>query len=97
MSEILEDVVVTRQFMDPKEWGFYALCFMQVCAHSEIPPEQVEARANALNPTGIRDAWKIVWGKGQSELDSPDMAPAPCRGESETGAPTGRIHYLLGC
>lgn len=87
-----EDVVVTKPFMSP-EWGIYALCYMQVCAHSEVPPEQVERRANELNPVGTSGQWRIAseYPNGQVMKDN----PVPC--VDADGTKTGRLHYLLSC
>lgn len=87
-AEIEEaDVVVTHPIMDPADWGIYAICHMQVCAHSECPPELIEQRANELNPNGLRHAWKIttVSPSGTS------LAPEPC------AKFPGRLHHILVC
>jgi len=78
------DVVVTRAVMG-QEWGIYALCYMQVCACGETPPEVIEERANALNPSGV-GRWSIEWG-----TDEPHKLPVPCADDP------ARIHYLLKC
>lgn len=89
-----DDVIVTKAIMDPVEWGLIAMCVMQVCAYCEVPPEQVEARANALNPPGTDGVWKIMWGTSTDPgdpLDGPNMAPVKCENDS------ARMHYLLSC
>ena len=93
-TERAEDVVMTRAIMPPKEWGLYSLCIMQVCAHSGVPPEQVERRANELNPTGLQSGsrWRIVWGTDENDpANNANKAPIRCVEQP------GRIHYLLSC
>lgn len=77
-SEIQEDVVVTS----------IRVLYLQVCAHSEIPPEQVEKRANELEPTGLQSSWTIVRDGGVEN-------PVPCRGVNDEL--TGRAHWVLSC
>ena len=80
------DVIVTRAFME-SNWGIYALAFMQVCAHCEVPPEIVERRANELNPSGVSHAWKIT-SVGPHDAD---ISPKQCESDP------ARIHYMLSC
>ena len=84
---ITEDVVVTRAFMDVAGWGLYALCYMQVCAHGECPPELIEQRANELNPPGSSSPWRLNT-KGP---DDQDLAPVPCVNDPV------RLHHMLSC
>lgn len=71
-QEILEDVV---------EIGPWSLLGKQVCAHSEVPPHQIERRANELEPTGIRSRWTL----------DPKRKPKKCADHPE------RLHYVLTC
>lgn len=82
------DVIVTRPFMNPAEFGIYAFAYMQVCAYCEVPPETVEQRANALNPPGESYSWRIEWGKDEEHRD---LSPLQCRDDP------ARIHYMLSC
>jgi hypothetical protein len=93
VTAITEDVVVTKFFMNPAEWGLYALCVMQVCAYGETPPERIEQRANELNPPGSSAPWQIIWGNGDEGdvLNGPNKAPIPCQDDP------ARLHYLLSC
>lgn len=85
------DVTVTRSFMGP-EWGIYALCYMQVCAHSEVSPEIVERRANEENPSGTSGHWAIAkTGPGEEPMEN----PVQCK--DADGTPTGRVHWMLSC
>jgi hypothetical protein len=53
VGEIADDVIVTKAMI--------GLTGMQVCAFGRVPPEIVEDRVNALNPTGISSRWRILW------------------------------------
>jgi hypothetical protein len=87
MSEIITDDVVVTQAIMPKEWGLYALCYMQVCAHGECPPELIEQRANELNPPGTSTPWKLsIEGP-----DGEDLSPVQCQSNSI------RLHHMLSC
>jgi hypothetical protein len=92
---ITDDVVVTRGFMNPDEgWGLYALCYMQVCAHGETPPERIEERANALNPPGTSHPWRLVHGHEPYDGDGPNpanLAPVQCHDDPV------RLHWMLSC
>lgn len=84
---VLPDVVVTKFMMDPAEWGLYAMCYMQVCAYGEVSEEQVEERANTLNPPGTTGRWKIT-AEGP---EGSDLLPIQCQDNP------ARIHYMLSC
>lgn len=85
---ITEDVVVTMPFMRVSEgWGLYALCYMQVCAHGECPPDLIEQRANELNPTGSSVPWHLT----TEGPDGQDLSAVPCADNPV------RLHHMLSC
>lgn len=79
---LTEDVVVTKPFI--------GLLYMQVCAYGEVPPQRVEDRANALNPSGTSTGWHIIV-VDEPEEDGPSKAPVRCADDP------ARVHYLLNC
>lgn len=60
-------------------------CFMSVC--TDLPLDQVAARANAEEPTGIRTPWVVH----HKPFRTGEPNPAPCNQHQ------GRIHVLLSC
>jgi hypothetical protein len=84
-----EDVIVTKSIMDPLEWGLYALSFMQVCAHGEVPPELIEQRANELIPTGSRLVWRLT--TEHPFEGGPPLLPVQCADDP------ARLHHMLSC
>jgi hypothetical protein len=82
VSAPIEDVVVTKPFI--------GLLYMQVCAYGEVPPDRVEERANALNPSGISNGWHIILADDPDD-DGPPKTPVPCADYP------ARLHYLLSC
>jgi hypothetical protein len=83
----MHDVEITKPFMKPSEWGIYALVYMQVCAHGEVPPERIEEVANAENPSGVTTSWSLT-DKGP---DGEDLSPVQCNDDPV------RLHYMLSC
>jgi hypothetical protein len=81
-----KDVIVTKPFMSA-DWGIWALCYMQVCAHGEVPPERVEEVANLENPPGSSAPWSIT-SKGP---EGTDLSPVQCLDDP------ARLHYMLSC
>jgi hypothetical protein len=77
-----DDVVVTNPML--------GLLYMQVCAYGEVPPDQVEARANALNPSGTSNGWHVIVAD-DPEDEGPSKAPVACSDDD------ARLHYLLVC
>ena len=86
-----KDVIVTKPFMSP-DWGIWAFCYMQVCAHGEVPPERIEEVANLENPPGSSAPWSIIneFDPGD-DLEPIDLSPVPCE-ENPV-----RLHYMLSC
>lgn len=82
-----DDVIVTKALMPPADWGIYALCFMQVCAHGEVPPERIEEVANLENPSGTSSPWTLT----SEGPDGIDLAPVQC------GDDPARLHHMLRC
>jgi hypothetical protein len=82
----MNDVEITRPFMPPK-WGLFALCYMQVCAHGECPPELIERRANEMNPSGLDHPWTLT----TEGPDGSDLSPVPCDDDP------ARLHHMLSC
>jgi hypothetical protein len=80
------DVVVTKPFMGV-EWGLYALCYMQVCAYGETPPERIEEVANIENPPGSSAPWRLT----SEGPDGQDLSPVPCADDP------ARLHHMLSC
>lgn len=84
----MDDVVVTRPFMDAADWGIYALVYMQVCAHGECSPELIEQRANELNPSGV-GSWRLTTEHPHPEGEP--LLPVQCLEDP------ARLHHMLSC
>lgn len=65
------------------------LCSLQVCVPKSYTDKQVEAHANALEPTGIESKWKI------RREGHPDLCGDPER--RECAEESCRCHIVLDC
>lgn len=81
-------VVITRAMMSSKDWGVFALAYMQVCAEADASDEEILETCNRENPAGTSNGWTTVVRDNEKE---PDLNPKVCSDHSD------RLHLLVVC
>lgn len=65
------------------------ICYLSVCAHKSIKPEDLEKQVSMDHPTDVRSEWKL--SKDTHFADGVNTNPCVCNMDEE------RMHYLFSC
>ncbi len=83
-------VEVTRKMMDPKGFGLFCICYMQVCAVGDATDDEILEICNRDNPSGTSNGWSSVVRKPEDEQES-DLEPVECDNHKD------RLHFMVRC